>query len=104
MTEFFGIDAMKKLAKKGNAGAQNYVGMAYDLGSGVGQDYAEAVKWYRLAAKQGHVDAQLRLGKMYGEGIGVKQDFTEAVKWYRLAVEQGHPEALEAIRAMGHSE
>lgn len=104
MAEFVGIDAMMKLAKKGNAGAQNYVGMAYDLGSGVGQDYGEAVKWYRLAAEQGHVDSQLRLGKMFGEGICVKQDLTEATKWYRLAAEQGHAEAQKALRAMGNSE
>ena len=104
MAEFFGIDAMKKLAMKGNAGAQNYVGMAYDLGSGVGQDYDEAIKWYRLAAEQGHVDSQLRLGKMFGEGICVKKDFIEAAKWYRLAAEQGHAEAQKALRAMGNPE
>ena len=104
MDELFGINAMKKLAQKGNAGAQHYVGMAYDLGSGVGQDYDEAVKWYRLAAEQGHVDAQLRLGKMFGEGICMKQDVAEAVKWYRLAAEQGDSEAQEALRAMGNPE
>ena len=27
----------------------------YDNGEGVPQDYAEAVKWYRLAAEQGYV-------------------------------------------------
>ena len=64
MDELFGINAMKKLAQKGNAGAQNYVGMAYDLGSGVGQDYDEAVKWYRLAAEQGHTEAQKALRAM----------------------------------------
>ena len=104
MDELFGINAMKKLAQTGNAGAQNYVGMAYDLGSGVGQDYDEAVKWYRMAAEQGHVDAQLRLGKMFGEGICMKQDVAEAVKWYRLAAEQGHAEAQKALRAIGHPE
>ena len=43
MAESSGINAMMKLAKKGNAGAQHYVGMAYDLGSGVRRDYGEAV-------------------------------------------------------------
>ena len=32
---------------------------------GVPQDYAEAVKWYRLAADQGDAAAQNNLGFMY---------------------------------------
>ena len=61
----------------------------YDKGQGVPQDYAEAVKWYRLAAEQGDADAQYNLGVMYDNGQGVPQDYAEAVKWYRLAAEQG---------------
>ena len=61
----------------------------YDNGQGVPQDYAEAVKWYRLAAEQGDVAAQYNLGIMYDNGDGVPQDYKEAVKWYRLAAEQG---------------
>ena len=34
----------------------------YDNGEGVPQDYAEAVKWYRLAAEQGDARAQYNLG------------------------------------------
>ena len=37
----------------------------YDEGQGVPQDYAEAVKWYRMAADQGNADAQSNLGFMY---------------------------------------
>ena len=54
------------------------------------QDYAEAVKWYRLAAEQGDADAQDKLGVTYAGGEGVPQDYAEAVRWYRLAAEQGH--------------
>ena len=53
------------------------------------QDYAEAVKWYRLAADQGLSNAQLDLGNIYYYGKGVPQDYAEAVKWYRLAADQG---------------
>jgi TPR repeat protein len=52
-------------------------------------DYAEAVRWYRLAAEQGDVNAQYNLGAMYGNGDGVPEDYAEAVRWYRLAAEQG---------------
>ena len=43
-------------------------------------DYAEAVKWYRLAAAQGNADVQFNLGTMYYDGKGVTQDYAEAVK------------------------
>ena len=39
-------------------------------GQGVPQDYAEAVKWYRLAADQGMGEAQYNLGVMYKNGLG----------------------------------
>jgi hypothetical protein len=61
----------------------------YAKGQGVPQDYAEAVKWYRLAANQGDAFAQFHLGLMYAKGQGVPQDYAEAVKWYRLAANQG---------------
>ena len=64
------------------------------------QDYAEDVKWYRLAAEQGIADAQTNLGYMYEKGQGVLQDYAEAVKWYRLAAEQGHAKAQTNLGLM----
>ena len=61
------------------------------------QDYAEAVKWYRLAAEQGDSAAQYNLAVMYNNGEGVLQDYAEAMKWYRLAAEQGYADAQKAI-------
>ena len=59
-------------------------------GSGVLQDFKEAVEWYRKAAEQGHGDAQLYLGNMYKNGYGVPEDLKAAVKWYRKSAEQGN--------------
>ena len=56
----------------------------YYNGEGVPHDYAEAVKWYRLAAAQGDAVAQYNLGVMYDNGKGVPQDHAKAMKWYRL--------------------
>jgi len=56
------------------AAAQNNLGLLYEQGHGVRQDYAEAVKQYRLAADQGNADAQVNLAKMYEDGRGVKPD------------------------------
>jgi len=43
----------KPLAEQGYYNAQNNLGVMYDSGRGVPQDYKTAVKWYRLAAEQG---------------------------------------------------
>ena len=83
-----------------NLDAQYNLGLMYDNGEGVPQDYAEAVKWYRLAAEQGHAKAQYNLGLMYDNGEGVPQDYAEAVKWYRLAAEQGDAAAQTNLGCM----
>ena len=65
----------------------------YDYGMGTGQNFKEAVKWYRKAAEQGDAEAQYSLGVMYAKGEGVAKNFRKAVKWYRKAAEQGDAEA-----------
>ena len=83
----------RKKAEAGEAEFQELMGECYaDVYSsfGVPQDFAEAVKWYRLAAKQGNAMAQNNLGRMYDKGEGVSKDSVEAVKWYRLAAKQGN--------------
>ena len=90
----------KPLAEQGNASAQSNLGLMYDNGWGVIQDYKAAVKWYKLAAEQGHSIAQLNLGFMYSKGQGVIQDYKAAVKWYRLAAEQGHSSAQSNLGRM----
>ena len=88
------VDAkILRLAEQGDAKAQYVLGWMCEAGQGVTQDYAEAVKWYRLAAKQGIVGAQGALGVMYDKGRGVKQNYNEAVKWYRIAAEHGRADA-----------
>ena len=87
------FEEVKKLAEMGRADAQNRLGDMYRKGERVKQDYAEAVRLYRLTAEQGNADAQNKLGFMYSNGYGVKQDKAEAVKWFRKAAEQGHAKA-----------
>jgi TPR repeat protein len=54
-------------------------------GRGVALNYAEAIKWYRLAAKQGDASAQFNLGSMYAMGLGVYQDYVTAFMWTNIA-------------------
>ncbi len=80
-------------AAQGDARAQYNLGVMYDKGQGVRQDYAEAVKWYRMAAEQGNANAQNNLGVMYHMAWGVPQDYVQAHLWYNLAAAQGTDQA-----------
>ena len=76
-------------AEHGNAMAQNKLGIHYELGLGITQDDAEAVKWYRLAAEQGYAEAQFNLAEMYAAGRGINQNKTTAKAWYEKACNNG---------------
>jgi len=89
-----GVDVQYKLAaEQGIAYAQYNLGLMYENGDGVSQDYKTAVKWYRLSAEQGNASAQTSLGVMYANGKGVLQDYKTALKWWRLSAEQGDARA-----------
>jgi TPR repeat protein len=83
------LELFTKAADQGHAQAQYNLGVMYENGQGVEQDFKEAVKWYQKAADQGLAYAQYNLGVMYEKGQGVEQDFKEAVKWYQKAADQG---------------
>ena len=64
-------------------------GLMHDQGEIGEQNYAEAVRWYKIAAEQGNAGAQRRLGEMYNQGLGVAQDFIQAYMWfYILSISQ----------------
>ena len=80
-------------ADQGNAQAQYNLGVRYDNGEGVPQDYKAAARWYRLAADQGHAKAQTNLGVMYDNGEGVPQDYKKAHMWYNISAANGNESA-----------
>jgi uncharacterized protein len=48
-----------------------YLGLHYDNGQGVAQDYAKAREWYEKAADNGDAGALTCLGVLYDNGQGV---------------------------------
>ena len=80
----------KELAAQGIAEAQFNLGLMYEKGQGVVQDYKLAVYLYAKAAEQGVALAQSNLGFMYDKGRGVAQDHKQAVYWYAKAAAQGN--------------
>jgi TPR repeat protein len=75
----------RKSAEKGDAQAQNDLGLCYARGDGVEKDEAQAVLWYRIAAEQGNSEAQINLGFSYESGVGVAKDEIEAYAFLNLA-------------------
>lgn len=75
-----------ELAEQGDADAQYYLGLMYNSGEGILQDYATAVKWYELSAEQGFSGAQYNLGFAYATGEGVVNDMTLAYMWIRVYI------------------
>ncbi len=71
----------------GYADAQFYLGLMYERGDGVLQNYDTAIEWYRKAADQKNAEAQNNLGKIYKT---VKKEYKEAVKWLTKAANQGN--------------
>lgn len=47
------LQLLRPLADAGNAQARSYLGFMYAEGRGLPENYAEAIKWLRLAAEQG---------------------------------------------------
>jgi TPR repeat protein/uncharacterized membrane protein YhaH (DUF805 family) len=87
------LASVQQRAEEGDAAAQFKLGDMYRYGSGVPQDFAQALAWYRKAAEQGHAFAQNNLGMAYGTGQSVPQDDAQAVSWYRKAADQEDPDA-----------
>jgi TPR repeat protein len=87
-------DAWLPLAENGDPEAQLAIGILYENGRGVAQDYQQALAWYTRAAEAGHPGAQFNLGNMYHLGTGVPQDSARAVIWWTLAAERGLPGAM----------
>jgi uncharacterized protein len=79
------------IAAAGNPSAQATLGMMYNEGAGVLQDFGQAMKWWKLAAAQGNALAQISLGLRYS----VTQDFVRAGMWLNVAGAQGYPRADE---------
>lgn len=90
----------RPLAERGNVLAQYKLGLMYNNGEGVPQDYRQAVDWFNRAAVLGYAPAQSSLGVKFEKGQGVKRNYSEAVRWYRFGAEQGYAMAQYRLGRM----
>ena len=82
-------DYYRAAANRGDKVAQHNLGACYYNGTGVVQDYKQAVYWFKKAAEQGVKESQFCLGECYYYGEGVAQDYKQAVYWWTKAANQG---------------
>lgn len=83
------LAAYRRAAEHGDAAAQLYMGLAYDLGGDLPRIPMEAARWYRMAAAQGSSSAASNLGILYYNGDGLPKDNAEASAWFAEAASRG---------------
>ncbi|KAK0543197.1 Chitin synthase 4 [Tilletia horrida] len=95
------IGLLKRIADRGHADAQYFLGDCYANGIGTPKgkhDFDRAYPLFVLAAKHGHPDAAYRAGTCYEKGWGCRKDAGKALQFYRKAASPGdaggHPGAM----------
>jgi TPR repeat protein len=88
----------RTLADCGDRVGQYHLGVMYEEGDGVAQNYAEASRLFLLAAQQGDSRAQLALGTAYANGDGVLQDFVKAHMWFNIAASTAVDDSMREFR------
>jgi uncharacterized protein len=83
----------RQAAKRGDSQAILQIGLMYDFGKGVTQNYPEALRWYVRAADKGEPRAMYLVGHMYEFGEGVPVDTDLAIHWYLKSANKGHVSA-----------
>jgi TPR repeat protein len=87
------VEAVRGLtdsARSGEPRAALDLGIAYDTGHGVGQDFVQALAWFEIAAQMGNADASYRVGAIYEIGRGVTADHAIAAGYYARAAALGN--------------
>lgn len=77
-------------AQRGDAYAQNELGLIYLKGVGVEKDYSKAFEMFSKAAAQGRNNAEQNLAAMYFNGWGVRQDNAKALEFLHKAADHGN--------------
>jgi TPR repeat protein len=69
------------------------LGLLYEKGRGIVQDYRMACLLYSQANEKGHPESIYRLGIAYQHGLGVDTNISEAIDCYTKAAELGNNES-----------
>ncbi len=87
------LEQLDVLTQQKHPEAEFLMGMMYQYGRGVDQDFAKAAMWFRRSAEQGNSAAQTNLALLLVSGKLGKPDFAEAVKLLEKASASGNTTA-----------
>jgi TPR repeat protein len=87
-------------ADHGDASSMRNLGVTYQNGYGVAQDYGKAREWFEKAAAKGDADAMSNLGMLYYNGRGVARDYGKAREWFEKAAAKGDASAKESVERL----
>lgn len=76
------------------------MGVAYEEGKGLPQNFAEAVDWYRKAIALGQNEAYAYLGSAYLDGRGVPASEEEAVSLLQQGADKGDPRSQRRLAVL----
>lgn len=95
---------LKKAFDKGVLQACLALGLCYEDGRGVEEDYEKAAECYAIGAFNDDESCKFKLAQCYENGTGVEQNWGMAYKWYSEAFDDGLEEAEEWLSDKGFIE
>jgi TPR repeat protein len=81
----------------GDVIAMSNLGIAYQFGYGVPQDYAKAREWFEKAAAKDFAPAMYSIGVFFDNGYGVPQDYVKAREWYEKAAAKDNADSMNNL-------
>jgi TPR repeat protein len=93
-------EKLERLSLLGDHEAEQRLGVLYQNGEGVDQDYGRAREFYESASLKGNLLAATNLAQLYSEGLGVEQDLEKAAELVRIASEAGVITAQKSYATM----
>lgn len=77
------------------------IGILYDTGKGVSQDYAQTMQWCQKAADKGNARAMACIGYLYENGLGIPASVELALSYYKKAADLGDQDAIDNLKRLG---
>jgi TPR repeat protein len=84
-------------ALAGSATAMRQLGLMYESGAGVNQDYDKARQWFEKGAAHGDPEAMDQIGGLYASGQGVAQDYQVARTWFEKSAVAGSAQGMNNL-------
>ncbi len=92
------LELYQRLAAAGHAWAMKRLGLMYEYGHGVAEDYASAQRWYEKTGDAGDSAGYYLIGRLYKEGVGgIEKNWATAKRWFEKAGDAGDRDSYAVI-------